>query len=888
MANIDKMLNPKVVAAIGASETDGSVGQSIMKNLLLGKDRRKIIPVNPKRDTIMGLKCYPSISKVPEHVDLAVVATPAKTVPAVVEECAKAGVAGVVILSAGFREVGAEGAKLEEEIRRIQAKYDIRVLGPNCVGILRPQIGLNATFLRDNPAPGQIAFVSQSGALGSAILNWAVSTRIGFSMFASLGSTLDIDYGDLIDYLGEDPNTRSIIIYMEGVGNARKFMSAARGFARTKPIIVIKAGKHAAGAKAASSHTGALAGDYAVYDAAFKRAGVVLVDEIGDLFNCASVLDSRFLPAGPRLAIVTNAGGPAVLGADSVIGHGGELAQLSDDTMKTLDASLPPYWSHGNPVDIIGDADAKRYETAVRACIADPSVDGLLVIYTPQGTTQPTVLAETVTKIAADRRKPMLTVWMGEDSVREARDIFHKNDVPTYATPEEAVRTYMYMYRYRQNLDLLYQTPEELSVDFSPPKSHLKVMVHKAAKQRTALTQPEVDRFLDAYHIPRAKGRLAKNVEQASLIASELGYPVVLKIASQDILHKTDMGGVISGIDSAQTLKEKYQLLMDRAKKAKPDARIDGVYVQEMVKSIDYELIVGSKKDRDFGSIILFGMGGIGVELWKDVSIGLPPLNQVLAHRTIEETRIYQALSKGLRNKPPIDVRALEEVMVRFSNIVVDFPEIAEMDINPLVVSEGKLVVVDARIILDPNVPAHAEAYSHLVIMPYPSKYVIPWRLKDGTEVTLRPIRPEDEPMELELIRGLSSETSRFRFFQIIKDLPHDALVRFCNIDYDREMAFIAETRDGDRRIEIGVSRLILESNKKRGEFAVVVADKYQGKGLGIKLVDMLIEVARDKNVEAIYGIVMTENTNMINLCEKLDFTTKREQDGVTVELKLK
>jgi acetyltransferase len=348
------------------------------------------------------------------------------------------------------------------------------------------------------------------------------------------------------------------------------------------------------------------------------------------------------------------------------------------------------------------------------------------------------------------------------------------------------------------------------------------------------------------------------------------------------------MGGVISGIDSAQTLKEKYQLLMDRAKKAKPDARIDGVYVQEMVKSIDYELIVGSKKDRDFGSIILFGMGGIGVELWKDVSIGLPPLNQVLAHRTIEETRIYQALSKGLRNKPPIDVRALEEVMVRFSNIVVDFPEIAEMDINPLVVSEGKLVVVDARIILDPNVPAHAEAYSHLVIMPYPSKYVIPWRLKDGTEVTLRPIRPEDEPMELELIRGLSSETSRFRFFQIIKDLPHDALVRFCNIDYDREMAFIAETRDGDRRIEIGVSRLILESNKKRGEFAVVVADKYQGKGLGIKLVDMLIEVARDKNVEAIYGIVMTENTNMINLCEKLGFTTKREQDGVTVELKLK
>lgn len=888
MPSIDKMLNPKVVAVIGASETEGSVGQSTMKNLLLGKDRRKIIPVNTKREMIMGLKCYPTISKVPDHADLAIIATPAKTVPAVLEECAKTGVSGAVILSAGFREIGAEGVKLEEEIRRIQDKYDIRVLGPNCVGIIRPHIGLNATFLRDNPAPGQIAFVSQSGALGSAILNWAVSARIGFSMFVSLGSTLDIDYGDMIDYLGEDPNTRSIIIYMEGVGNARKFMSAARGFARTKPIIIIKAGKHAAGAKAASSHTGALAGDYAVYDAAFKRAGVVLVDEIGDLFNCASVLDSRFLPAGPRLAIVTNAGGPAVLAADSVISHGGELPQLSDDTMKIMDANLPPYWSHGNPVDIIGDADAKRYETAVRACIADPNVDGLLVIYTPQGTTQPTVLAETVTKIAADRRKPMLTVWMGEDSVREARDVFHKNDVPTYPTPEEAVRTYMYMYRYRQNLDLLYQTPEELRVDFSPPKSHLKVMIHKAVKQRTVLTQSEVDRFLDAYHLPRAKGRLAKSVEQASMIASEVGYPVVLKIASQDILHKTDIGGVVTGVDTPQSLQDTYQLLMERAKKAKPDARIDGVYVQKMVKGVDYELILGAKKDRDFGSIILFGMGGIGVELWKDVSIGLPPLNQVLAHRTIEETRIYQALSKGLRNKPAIDVRALEEIMVRFSNMIVDFPEIAEMDINPLVVSEGKLLVVDARIILDPKVQPHTEAYSHLVITPYPSKYIIPWRLKDGTEVTLRPIRPEDEPMEHELIRGLSSETSRFRFFQIIKDLPHDALVRFCNIDYDREMAFIAETREADRRVEIGVSRLILESNKKRGEFAVVVADKYQGKGLGIKLVDMLIEVARDKNVEAIYGIVMSENTNMINLCEKLGFTTKREQDNVTVELKLK
>jgi acetyltransferase len=888
LAGIDRMLNPKTVAAVGASEKEGSVGQALIKNLLLGKDRRKIYPVNPNRDSVMGLKCYPSIGKVTEHVNLAVIATPAKTVPGIVEECARAGVDGVIVISAGFKEIGEEGAKLEEQIRQIQTEHGIRVLGPNCVGLTRPQINLNATFLRDNPTPGQIAFVSQSGALGSAILNWAVSARIGFSMFASLGSTLDIDYGDMIDYLGEDPNTRSIIIYMEGVGNARKFMSAARGFARTKPIIVIKAGKHLAGAKAASSHTGALAGDYEVYDAAFKRAGVVMVDEIGDLFNCASVLDSRLLPAGPRLAIVTNAGGPAVLAADSIISHGGELARLSDETLRTIDAALPPYWSHGNPLDILGDADVDRFELAVSNCLTDSNVDGILVIYTPQGATQPNPIAERVCSIANNRRKPLLTVWMGEDSVREARDMFHKNDVPTYATPEEAVKTYMYMYRYRRNLDLLYETPEELSVDFSPPKSHLKVMIRKAAHERRALTQEETDRFLDAYNIPRAKGSLAKSVDQAAMIAAEIGYPVVLKIASQDVLHKTEVGGVIAGIETPQALKDNYRALLERVRKTKAEARIDGVYVQKMVKNIDYELILGSKKDEDFGAVILFGMGGIGVELMKDVSIGLPPLNQVLARRVMEETRIYQALSKGWRSKPPVDMKLLEQVMVRFSNMIVDFPEIAEMDINPLVVAGGSLLVLDARVIIDPKAVEHPETHPHLVIMPYPSKYVMPWRLKDGTEVTLRPIRPEDEPMELEFIRGLSTESSRFRFFQIIKDLPHDALVRFCNIDYDREMAFIAETREDSRRVEIGVSRLILESNKKRGEFAVVIADKYQGKGLGIKLVDMLIEVAREKGVESIYGIIMSENLDMIKLCEKLGFSIRREQENVIAELRIR
>ena len=889
MATLERMLNPKVVAVIGATDREDSVGQALMKNLLLGKDRRAIYPVNPTRENVMGLKCYPDISKVQEHVDLAVIATPSRTVPALVEECGKAGADGLVIVSAGFREIGEEGLKLEHEIKRIQAKYDMRILGPNCVGVIRPHAALNATFLRDNPESGQIAFVSQSGALGSAILNWAVNAHIGFSMFASLGSTLDMDYGDMIDYLGEDPNTKSIIIYMEDVRNAKKFMSAARGFARTKPIIVIKAGKHAAGAKAASSHTGALAGDYEVYDAAFKRAGVVMVNEIADLFNCASVLDSRFLPAGPRLTIVTNAGGPAVLAADAIIDNGGQLAKLSEDSMRTLDTNLPPYWSRGNPVDILGDANVKRYELAVNTCMADPNVDGLLVMYTPQGVAPATPVAEIVAQISSDRRKPVLTVWMGEESVREARDVFYNSKIPTYSTPEQAVKTYMYMYRYRRNLDLLYQTPRELPVDLSPPKSHLKLMLRRAIEEgRTGLSQADADRFLDAYGIPRAKGSLAKSVDQASMIASRVGYPVVLKIASQDILHKTDVGGVIKGVETSQVLREQFQALTERVRKAKPDARIDGVYVQKMEKDIDYELILGSKKDRDFGAVILFGSGGIGVELFRDFSIGLPPLDQVLARRIVEETRIYEALSKGLRNEPPVDLRSLEEVMVRFSNMIVDFPEIAEMDLNPLVVSDRKISVLDARIIIDPRVSEHAEGYPHLVIMPYPTKYVTPWKLRDGIEVILRPIRPEDEPIELEFIRGLSTETSRFRFFQIIKDLPHEALVRFCNIDYDREMAFIAETREAERRKEIGVARLIIEPNKKRGEFAVVVADKHQASGLGTKLVDMLIGVAKEKGIENMYGIIMSENLKMIRLCEKLGFSIRREEDNVIAELKLR
>jgi acetyltransferase len=883
------MFNPKAVALIGASEREGSVGHSLMKNLLLGKAKRRVYPVNPTRETVMGEKAYPSIAAVPEHVDMAVIATPAKTVPGVVDECGRAGVGAVVVVSAGFSEIGETGRQLEEQIKQVCAKYNIALLGPNCVGFIRPSAGLNATFLRDNPVQGSIAFISQSGAFGSAILNWAVSSNVGFSLFASVGSMLDVQFGDLIDYLGEDPATKSIIIYMEGVGKAKKFMSAARGFARTKPIIVLKAGKNSSGAKAARSHTGALAGDFEVYDAAFKRVGVVRVNEVGDLFDCASVLSSRQLPAGSRVAIVTNAGGPGVMASDSIADLGLEMAKISDESIRMLDQLLPPFWSRSNPVDVLGDADVKRYYIALQVCMKDPNVDGILAIYTPQDISSPMEIAEAVVKVKSEGNKPILTVWMGEDSVRNARERLREQSIPTYATPEEAVKAYAYMWRYSRNLELLYQTPAALPVDLAPPRSHLSVVIKRAMREKRALlSQADADRFLDAYGIRRLEGGLATTVDEAASIARDVGYPVVLKIASQDIIHKTDIGGVVTGIGSRDKLMEEFQKLIERAKTARPEARIDGAYVQRMVPRIDYELILGSKRDRDFGAVMLFGMGGVGVELFRDFAVGLPPINQILAKRMMEETKIYKALAGGLRDKAPVHMLALEEILVRFSNIITDFPEILEMDVNPLIVSGGSFYAADVRILLDLSAPEYTQStYPHLVIVPYPTKYITPWITKDGREIVLRPIRPEDEPIELEFVRNLSEESSRRRFFNVVKDLSHDALVRFCNIDYDREMAFIAETREDGKTVEVGVGRVIMESREKKGEFAVVIADRYQGKGLGTKLLDMLIGVAEEKGLESIYGIVLRENVEMINICEKLGFKISKQEDDVFVELKL-
>ncbi len=882
MSRIQVMFDPKTIALIGATEKDGAVGRTILQNLLKSKDR-KIFPVNPHASKLFNLDSYPRITAVPEHVELAVVATPARLVPGVLEECGNAGVAGAVIISAGFREIGEEGIQLENEIDRIRKKYGMRIMGPNCIGFVRPELGLNATFLRGNPPAGNIAFISQSGALGSAILDWAVSAEIGFSLFASLGSMIDIDFGDMIDYLGDDPATKSILIYMESVGNARKFMSAARAFARRKPIIIVKPGRFAESARAASSHTGAMAGDDAIYEAAFRRAGVVRVGEIEELFNAALVLDSKKLPAGPRLAIITSAGGPGVMATDALISLGGELAGISDDSMKQFNAFLPPFWSKANPVDLLGDATVERFTKALSICLDDPKVDGVLVIYVPLDSAPSTKLAHAVADIAKKALKPVIVTWMGGDSVKEGRKIFAENSIPQYDTPEEAVRTYVNMCRYKRHLDSLYEIPDELTPHKEPSINHLKELIRMALKEgRTLLNEEESKDFLAAYRIPVTMVQVARDSEAAVGIAEKVGYPVVIKVVSPDISHKSDVGGVIMGIDSSAAMKSAYETLIQSVKQHAPAAVITGVAVEKMFTGVDYELILGAKKDRDFGTVILFGMGGTTAEFIKDFSIGLPPLNQSLAKMLMQETRVYKML-QGFRGKPAADFEGLEEILVNFSNLIVDFPEIAEIDINPLAISNGKASALDARIIIDQNYGDTCRStYPHLIIAPYPTRYITPWQLSDGTKVILRPIRPEDEPAEYEMLASLSERTLRTRFFSIFKNISREWLILFCNIDYDRHMAIVCEMEENGRKSMIGVARLIMDQDMKSGELAVLVQDRFQGKHLGTKLVEMLIGIGRERGLENIRADVLTENESMLDVFRRFGFTTHTVPDGVT------
>lgn len=882
--NLDKIFNPQNVAIIGASDVEGSVGYAIVKNFTQLGYAGKVYFVNIRKPEIFGVKTYKTVDQIPEPVDLAMIATPAKTVPEVMEECGRAHVKGAIIVSAGFKETGPEGKALEDKILEIAKKYGIRVIGPNCIGIIRPRKFLNATFLDKMPKPGNIAFLSQSGALGSAILDWAIHENIGFSNFVSVGSMIDVDFGDLIDYFGSDPKTKSILMYIEGITEARKFMSAARHFARTKPIVVIKSGKFAESAKAAASHTGSLSGEDEIYDAAFKRAGIVRVEEIADLFNAAEVLGTQPLPKGPRLAVITNAGGPGVMATDALIARGGKLAKLSEKTLDALNNVLPPFWSKGNPIDVLGDARADRYKTAVEACLNDDTVDGILIILTQQAGSEPVEISKGIVELIRSKtylNKTILTSFMGFDAVQEANKIFNANNIPTYSTPEQAIKTYMYMYSYQRNLELLYETPEELPVDASPPKRPIMAILRNAAfEKREVLTEDEAKKVLKYYNFPVVKTGVANNVDEAVAMAQEMGYPVVLKILSPQIVHKSDVGGVVLDINTPNEVRKAFEILIQRATDCSPNAQIIGVTVQPMIEKKGYEIIIGGKTDPVFGPVILFGMGGIGVHLFKDHSIGLPPLNTTLIRRMMEETKVYQLL-KGYRNVPPADLKRLDETMLLFSQLLIDFPQIKEIDINPLLIDEKEACILDARIVIDKDsVCKKFEPHEHMVISPYPKKYEMLWSLKNGQEVLLRPIKPEDEPMWLEMFQSFSEESIRYRFFQILKDTPHEVRVRYCNIDYDREIAIVAEiVEDGKRKI-LGVSRLNIEADGKNGEMAFIISDYWQGLGLGTKMVDYTLDIAKEMGVENVYAIMLQDNYRALSLTKKMGFNLEYNNDG--------
>ncbi|MGP8078868.1 MAG: GNAT family N-acetyltransferase [Thermoplasmata archaeon] len=888
--NLDRIFKPRSVAIIGASDTEGSVGFAVTTNFAKGEFTGKSYFVNNRKSKILGLKSYASVGAIPEPVDLALIATPAKSVSALVEECGKAGVKGAIILSAGFKETGAAGKALEEEILEVARRYRLRLVGPNCLGIIRPDIHLNATFLARMPKPGTVTFLSQSGALGSAILDVAIHENVGFSNFVSVGSMIDVDFGDLIDYFGSDPSTRSILMYVEGITQARKFMSAARHFARSKPIVVVKAGRFRESARAVASHTGALSGEDQVYDAAFKRAGIVRVEEIADLFSAAEVLSNQPLPEGPRLGIITNAGGPGIMTTDTLLAQGGKLAELEPKTLARLNEVLPAFWSHGNPIDLIGDAGPDRYRAALEACLGDDNVDGILLLLTAQAMIEPLEVARTVVEVVhanPHRPKTILASFMGRTKVTEANAYFADNNIPTYSSPEQAVRTYMTMYQYRRNIELLYETPEELPVDAAPPKRPISVILKRAAEEgREALTEEEAKRLLKYYGIPVVPTEIATTAEEAAARARQLGYPVVLKILSPDILHKTEVGGVALDLGSEEEVRRQFDAMMTRVRAAKPAARLEGVTVQPMISRGGTELIIGGKTDPLFGPVILFGMGGVGVELYKDCAVSLPPLNTTLIRRMLEETKVYQLL-KGYRNQPPANLELLETNLLLFSQLLVNFPQIKEIDINPLILNEKELHVLDARVLIDKDKALHEQdLHAHLVISPYPKKYETRWRMRNGEEVLLRPIKPEDEPLWLEMFKGFSEESIRYRFFQVIKDTPHEVRVRYCNIDYDREIAIVAElNRNGNRKL-LGVGRLSTEPDGKSGELAFIVTDEFQGAGLGTKLVDHVLEVATDMGIEKVYAVMLGENYRAISLTKRMGFELTYAKDG-TVEATL-
>ena len=878
--NLNRVFRPRHVAVVGASEKAGTIGNALMRNLIDGGFSGTLLPVNPKYKTMHGQACFESVSALETGVDLAVIATPIHSVADIVGECVEKKVGGAIIISAGGKEVGEQGRQIEERIRRIAHGGGLRIVGPNCMGIIRPGTNLNASFASEMPVVGNLAFVSQSGAICTAILDMALKERIGFSHFVSIGSMLDVDFGDMIDYLGNDSSAKSILLYIESLTNFRKFMSAARSVSRIKPIIVLKSGRSPAGARAAASHTGAMAGEDAVYDAAFKRAGIVRVDTIEELFDCAELMAKQPRPRGPRLAILTNGGGPGVMATDTLARYGQEPAPLDDQTLQAFDAFLPGFWSRGNPIDILGDASAERFGRALTICFNSKNLDGVLVILAPQALTDPLSVAETLAAAMQKRQYPVFACWMGGKRIATAVDVLNAAGIPTYDTPERAVRAFLYMVEYSRNLEMLLEVPPKIAGNMEFDQEKARQLIAGAPDQGF-VSETDSKEILTAYGLPVIRTQIATTEAQAVRIAREMGYPVVMKLHSPDITHKTDAGGVRLDLRGDADVGEAYRQIIPSARQYKPDARIEGVTIQPYFSSPDYEILLGAKRDPNFGPVILFGMGGIYTEVLKDRALGLPPMNRLLARRLMQETKAFTLL-QGYRNRPAADMQRLEEMIVRLSQLLIDFPEIAELDMNPVLIKDGKPVAVDARILVSPlAVPSSL----HLVIGPYPEEDESHMVSVDGRRIFIRPVKPEDAPLFTALFKTLSPTTIYYRFFGALKELNPEMLARFTQIDYDREIALVAIDEDSESDCMLGVARIIGDADGRTGEFAVLVGDAWQGKGIGGNLLEKCLAIAEKQGFESVHGIVLNENRNMLALGKKLGFDIKREPDSGDNEL---
>lgn len=881
--NMDKLFRPHAIAVIGASSREGSVGYAIYRNLVQSGYKGQVYPVNARHRSIWNETAYESVADIHKPVDLAVIATPIATVPQIMKDCSRAGVGGAVIISAGGKETGDAGAKIEDQIKKEAKASGIRIIGPNCLGIYSAESQVNANFASHRPIPGNMAFISQSGAICTSVLDMGAKERMGFRYFVSMGSMLDVEFGDMIDYVGADPEVSSIVMYIENLGRFRNFMSAARAVSRVKPIIALKAGRTQAGAKAAFSHTGAMTGADAVYDAAFKRAGVIRVATFEELFDCAELLSKQPKVNQQGLAIITNAGGSGVMAADALNDYGVEPVSLSPETIDELSKVLPPHWSHGNPVDILGDATPHRYKSAVEICMNAPEVKGILILLSPVAMTRPSEIAEALIGLLHGKNFPVFTAFIGGLDVEIARDLFNRAGIPTFDSAERAVRAYMDLNRYSRNVELLWEVPPALNMKLDYDKNSAGIMIQNNLTQnRYVLTESESKKLLSLYGIPVNPVEIAETLDDALGKADVVGFPLVMKINSKDISHKSDVGGVILDIADTDQLKTAYEHIMSQVKQKQPDASIAGVTLQPMLKNTSCELVIGAKKDKDFGPVILFGMGGVMTEVMGDRALALPPLNRLLARRMMEDTRIIKIL-KGFRGQKPVNLNLLEEVLIRLSHLVSDFSEIEELDMNPVFVDDTRALAVDARIMLKSQA---VKAPLHLVISPYPNQFEDRITIKTGDTLFIRPIRPEDAPLLVTFFSHLSPRTIYYRFFSPLKQLPPAMLARFTQIDYDRSMALTAFLGNQENERMVGVARIIGDADPRTVEFAVMIADEWQGKGIGAELMRRLIAIARSRGVEKIWGTVLAENTQMLALGKKMGFEIKTAADSGCYELR--